>query len=181
MRSQTVFFMLLAVLGSGLAACSNSTTAPSSAPVTALASVTPPGGATGVDPTTPIVVEFDHAMLVGMDMYVSLHEGDVTGPTVLGTAAWSSDRTSLTFTPAVALKAATRYTLHIGGGMKDAGGNPIDMTTHGTPMGGQWATGQMMTGAGMMGGGGPMSGQEMGPGWMGSNGMYGMVFSFTTA
>ncbi len=181
MRSQTLVFKLMAALVSGLAACANSTTAPSSSPVTALVSVTPSGGATGVDPSVPIVVKFDHAMLAGMEMYVSLHEGDVTGPIVAGTAAWSSDRTALFFKPAGALQAAKRYTLHLGGGMKDADANPIDMTTHGMPMGGQWATGQMMTGAGMMGGGGPMSGQEMGPGWMGSNGMYGMVFGFTTA
>lgn len=58
--------------------------------------------------------------------------------------------------------------------MKDADGNPIDMTAHGM-MGGQWASGSMMNGWGMM------SGQEMGPGWMSSNGMYDMVFTFATA
>jgi hypothetical protein len=43
-------------------------------------------------------------------------------------------------------------------------------------LGGQWATVSVMTGGGMMGGG-----NEMGPGWQGTNGMYGMVFSFTTS
>ena len=47
----------------------------------------------------------------------------------------------------------------------------------GQMMGGQWASGSMMTGGGTMGGDGSM----MGPGWQGANGMYGMVFSFTTA
>jgi hypothetical protein len=47
----------------------------------------------------------------------------------------------------------------------------------GQMMGGQWASGSMMTGGGTMGGNGSM----MGPRWQGANGMYGMVFSFTTA
>lgn len=162
-------------------ACSGATTGPSSPPaVTALIGVTPAGGAISVDPNAPITISFSHAMASGMEMYVSLHEGDVTGPTVPGVMMWSSDHMTLTFTATNPLKSATAYTLHIGGGMKDADGNPIDMTAHGM-MGGQWASGSMMNGGGMMGGGGPMSGQEMGPGWMGSNGMYGMVFHFTTA
>jgi hypothetical protein len=118
-------------------------------------------------------------MASGMEMYVSLHEGDVTGPTVTGAMTWSSDRMMLTFTPAAPLKPGTRYTLHVGGGMKDADGHAIDMTANGM-MGGQWATGAMMTGGGMMGGG-VMGGPEMGSGWMGGNGMYGMVYTFTTA
>ena len=162
-------------------ACSGAATGPAStSAVTVLVSVTPAGGATSVAPSAPIVITFSHAMGSGMEMYVSLHEGDVTGATVLGVAMWSSDRTTLTFTPTASLKSGTAYTLHVGGGMTDADGHPIDMTAHGM-MGGQWASGSMMNGGGMMGGGGPMSGQEMGPGWMGSNGMYGMVFHFTTS
>lgn len=165
----------------GTIACSGAATGPGpSASVTAIVSISPPGGGTTVDPNTPIVITFSHAMGSSMEMYVSLHEGDVTGPAVSGAMMWSSDRMMLTFTPAAPLKSATAYTLHLGGGMRDANGNPIDMTAHGM-MGGQWASGSMMNGGGMMGGGGPMSGQEMGPGWMGSNGMYGMVFHFTTA
>ncbi|HXJ32168.1 MAG TPA: Ig-like domain-containing protein [Gemmatimonadales bacterium] len=126
------------------------------------------------------MMAFSHAMGSGMEMYASLHEGDVTGPTVPGFMTWSSDRMTLTFAPMHPLKSATAYTLHMGGGMKDADGNPLDMTAH-SMMGGQWASGSMMNGGSMMGGGGPMSGQEMGPGWVGSNGMFGMVFQFTTA
>jgi hypothetical protein len=43
---------------------------------------------------------------------------------------------TLTVTPTNPLKSATAYTLHLGGGMKDSDGNPIDMTAHGM-MGGQ--------------------------------------------
>lgn len=160
-------------------ACSGTGTGPASA-ATALVTVSPVGGATNVGSGAPIVVAFSQPMGSGMEMYVSLHEGDVTGPTVPGVMTWSSDHRTLTFTPTNPLKSATAYTLHVGGGMNDADGNPIDMTAHGM-MGGQWASGSMMNGGGMMGGGGPMSGQEMGPGWLGSNGMYGMVFHFTTA
>ncbi len=181
MRRRTMVVTLVGMLVGGLAACTTNSTGPAAVPLTALVSVTPAGGAAGVPSNVPIVVTLSHGMSSGMEVYVSLHEGDVTGPTVPCTAAWSSDRTMLTFTPAAPLSAATHYTLHVGGGMKDADGNPIDMTAHGMQIGGQWATDSMMTGSGMMGGGGPMSGHEMGPGWLGSNGMYGMVFSFTTA
>ena len=146
-----------------------------STPLTAVASVVPAGGSTGVDPTTPIVVSFTGMMQPGMEMYAALHEGDVTGPVVPGTWTWSADRTSLTFTPAAPLKSQTRYTLHLGGGMKDASGQPIDYSRCLSQYGGQWATGDMM-------GGGMMGGQNMmGPGWQAANGTYGMVFTFTTA
>jgi len=108
-------------------------------------------------------------------MYVSLHEGDVTGPTVPCAAIWSTGHDTLTLTPSTSLKPATQYTLHVGGGMKDADGNVIDMSQHGGMMGGRWATTSMM-------GGGMMGGQaEMGSGWQGANGNYGMVFTFTTS
>jgi len=170
---------VVSVVLAGATACSG-TEMGGTSDITALVSVTPAGGAASVDPNAPIVVAFSHAMASGMEMYVSLHEGDVTGPAVPCVGQWSSDRTTLAFTPAAPLKSAIAYTLHLGGGMKGADENPIDMTAHGM-MGGQWASGSMMNGGGMMGGGGPMSGQEMGPGWIGSNGMYGMVFRFTTA
>jgi Bacterial Ig-like domain len=177
MRSTVVAF-IGATLASTIA-CSGSTTGPTTV-ATSLVSVAPVGGATGVGSNASIVIAFSHAMGSGMELYVSLHEGDVTGPTVPGVMTWSSDRMMLTFTPTNPLKPATAYTLHMGGGMKDVDGNPIDMTAHGM-MGGEWASDSMMNGGSMMGGGGPTSGQEMGPGWMGSNGMYGMVFQFTTA
>jgi hypothetical protein len=176
-RTATVAVVSAVLIGT--TACSRTATGPTSA-ATALVSVTPAGGAASVAPGAPIMIAFTHAMASGMEMYVSLHEGDVTGPAVPGIVTWSSDRTTLSFTPAAPLTAATAYTLHLGGGMKDADGNPIDLAGHGM-MGGQWASASMMNGGGMMGGGGPMSGQEMGPGWKGSNGMYGMVFRFTTA
>lgn len=180
MPCRTATVVLASALLVGTIACSGAATGPGpTSPVTAIVSISPPGGTT-VDPNAPMVITFSHAMGSSMEMYVSLHEGEVTGPTVPGVMTWSSDRTTLTFTPSTPLKSATAYTIHLGGGMKDADGNPIDMTAHGM-MGGQWASNSMMNGAGMMGGGGPMSGQEMGPGWMGSNGMYGMVFHFTTA
>ena len=159
----------------GLTACSNNPTGPA-ALQTSFVAVAPQGGATGVSTTGPIVMRFSHAMQPTMQMYASVHQGDVTGPVIACLAAWSSDSTVLTLTPSSPLASATTYTLHVGGGMKDANGNVIDMTRYGAMMGGQWATGGMMTGGGMMGGS-----HEMGPGWQGTNGMYGMVFSFTTS
>lgn len=177
---------LLVVGGVGLVAgaCSESSTPldPQVEP-TALLSVVPQGGSTDVDRFAPVVVEFDHAMMAGMQEHAVLHEGDVTGPDVAGTWTLSTDRSTLTFTPAAPLAPSTLYTIHLGGGMTDANGDHIDFGTHGDHMGGAWAT-QGMMGGGMMGGGmmgGAMGEAHMGDGWQHpTNGSYGMVFSFTT-
>jgi len=143
---------------------------------TTVLSVVPAGGATGVDPNGPIVVEFSHAMRMGMERYAALHEGDVTGPVVQGSWSWSSDRLRLTFTPAAPLKARTQYALHLGGGMLDANGNLLNYDHCASQHGGRWAT-RSMIGGSMMGGASNM----MGAGWQHANGTYGMVFFFTTA
>src|SRR3972149_1496261 len=69
---------------------------------TTVLSVVPAGGTTDVDPNGPIVVEFSHAMRMGMEQYAALHEGDVTGPAEQGSSSWASDRLRLTLTPAEA-------------------------------------------------------------------------------
>jgi hypothetical protein len=143
---------------------------------TAAASIVPPGGSTAVDRNAPIVITFTRPMQAGMEMYMALHEGDVTGPEVRGTRTWSDDRRRLTFAPAEPLKPQTRYTLHLGGGMRDADGGLVTLAPCATRDGGRWATGQMMSGR-MMG-----ERDMMGPGWRHpDDGTYGMVFPFTTA
>lgn len=173
---------LVAGLAMIAAACGKDTTGPLQAP-TQLLSVVPQGGATNVDPTQPVTVTFSHPLAERMAEYASLHEGDVTGPEVSGTWALQQGDSVLVFTPDQALKRATEYTVHLGGGMMDAAGNDVGFDMYGSMMGGEWATDGMMMGGGgmggMMGGNGPNP--EMGDGWQGSNGMYGMVFSFTTA
>lgn len=146
-----------------------------SVPLTAVASIAPAGGSIGVDPAAPIVISFTRAMRSGMERYVALHEGDVTGPVVAGSWTWSADRTSLTFVPAAPLKSQTRYALHLGGGINDASGQPLDHRRCQSQHGGRWAT------TGMMGGGMMGNRSMMGPGWHGANGTYGIVFTFTTA
>lgn len=172
---------LAAALSLGAAACADNPAQPLEAPAELL-SVTPQGGSTGVSVGTTVVVTFDHAINPVMVEYAALHEGDVTGPEVAGTWSLSEDGTELSFTPDEALKPATTYTIHLGGGMMDASGQHVNFEHHGMEMGGQWATEDMMTG-GMGGTGGMMGGQghHMGDGWQGPNGSYGMVFSFTTA
>jgi hypothetical protein len=105
-----------------------------------------------------------------MSAYMSMHQGSITGPAVAMTANWSADRRTLTMTPTAPLTPGTTYYIHMGGGMMDANGRPIDYSAC-SGYGGQSATSGMM--------GGMMS--EMGAGWTGSDGNYGMVFSFTTA
>jgi hypothetical protein len=174
------------ILGISLAAasvllaggCSDDGLAPDRFGPTLLQAVAPAGGAASVSVGSTVTVTFSHAMMQGMEMLAALHEGPVTGPVVAGEWRWSADRTRLTFAPALPLKSATRYALHLGGGMRDARGNVIDMQRHGAHMGGQWATGGMMQGGGMMGSSGA---SHMGMGRKQASGSHGMVFSFTTA
>lgn len=136
-------------------------------------SVTPPGDATGVSTTTTVTIRFSQRMGAGMEQFVDMHRGDLTGPVVPMSCGWSGDRSTLTCSPDAALRAGTRYTIHVGAGMMGANGLPLDLNQ--MPMGGQWAY------SSMMGSHGGMSWNMMGPGWHGSNGSYGMLFMFTTA
>lgn len=162
-------------------ACAGEPAAP--APTTAIVALVPAGGATGVDPAAPIVITFSHAMQSGMEQYVALHEGGLDGPVVPMSCTWSGDRASMTCAPQAPLAAATRYTLHLGGGMRDQMGGGLDYEQCIAQHDGRWVTAAMMghglgegMGDGMMG-----DSSMMGPGWRHANGSYGMVFSFTTA
>ena len=137
---------------------------------TQLVSVSPRGGAVGVSTTPDIVLSFNHAMMAGMEQYLALHLGTVTGPTIPMSCSWSDGRKTLSCHPGQPLASATSYTIHMGGGMMDSDGQPVGMDSYGMGMGGQWATGGMMGGQSGM----------MGPGWQGAGGTYGMMFGFTT-
>ena len=140
-----------------LGACSDS-----AAPVAAtLTAVSPTPAATGVAPTTTISMTFGQPMMAGMEQYVDLHDGDITGPTVPMTCGWNQAETTLTCAPTQSLDSLTTYTMHLGAGMTDAMGHRMSLADW-TGRGGQWATGTMMGG-----------------GWTdGSH--YGMLFPFTT-
>jgi hypothetical protein len=142
---------------------------------TAFMSMSPAGGATGVAANSPITFRFSGAMGAGMEQYMDLHVGDLSGPEVPMSCAWSGDRTQATCTPTSPLAARTMYTIHLGGGMTSASGVAVDCTP-GLGMGGQWVMGGMMTGNH-----GGMAWGMMGNGWRNANGSYGMMFSFTTA
>lgn len=142
-------------------------------------SIVPAGGASGVDPGSPIIIMFSRPMQPGIQQYVALHAGDLRGAVVPGAWTWTSDRTMLTFTPAWPLAGQMPYTVHLGGGMRAMDGGFVDYDPCVEQYGGQWATDDMMRG-GMMRGGMMGGVSMMGPGWRDPNGTYGMVFSFTT-
>jgi len=169
------------------AACDSESTEPG-IEESALLSVVPQGNATGVDPNAPIVIEFTHTMMMGMEEYADVHEGHMDGTLVPGSWSWNQTRTQLTFTPVAPLKPQTQYVIHIGGGMQDQDGQHINYQEHGFGMGGQWMTQQMHQGGqhgygmGQGGMGGMGGGTGMGEGWVHpTNGGYGMIFTFTTA
>lgn len=135
-----------------------------------VAAVTPEGGATAVDPKSAVVIQFTGSMSLGTEGYVALHEGTVAGGVVSATWSWSADRTRLTLTPASPLRSLMPYTLHVGGGMRDASGHLIDLDRC-VRHGGRWATPQMMSDASSM----------TGPAWEHANGSYGVLFAFTTS
>jgi len=169
-------FLVPSLLGSLLliSACGNDVAAPNadSPRATRLTTLSPQGGATGVSPTVTMRIEFDGAMAAGIEQYVDLHQGDVSGAVHPMTCSWSADRSVLTCTPTTPLQSGTHYTLHLGAGMMSSAGSSVDMAP-GLAMGGAWMQGSTMGG---MHAGQPTS--MMGSGWRGQNGSYGMLFSF---
>ena len=150
-------------------------------------SVIPASGATNVDPRAPVIITFSSGMMTAMERLVVLHEGAVTGPAVAGTATWSADRTTLTFTPANRLKSNTVYVLHLSPNLLDSKGDTVDFAACASAVGGSPVPSSMMKGSnGMMGGGNGMMGGSngmMGSGWQPGSGTwgYGMTLMFTTA
>jgi hypothetical protein len=162
--------------GNSMTGPSMSGSGSSSAGAVAFMAVSPVAGASGVPVGSPITFRFSGAMGTGMEQYMDLHMGDLSGAEMPMSCAWSGDRTLVTCTPASPLASRTTYALHLGGGMMSAGGMAVDYTTYGPGMGGQWIMGGMLTGThGGMGWG------MMGSGWRNANGSYGMAFTFTTA
>ena len=160
------------------AACSaNSPATPTALTTTAAAllSVSPVGGATGVSSTASLTMTFSGAMGQGMEQSVDLHRGDTSGPIQPMTCTWSADRMTFACRPDMQMDPDTMYTIHIGGGMMNGSGMRMNVDK-GLQMGGQIVTGTMMGG---MHGGQPIS--MMGSAWRGSDGTYGMMFSFRTA
>ena len=181
----SIRFLSLAVLPIlALAACGgNSMTGPSAMNAAgsgsvgaSFMSVAPQGGMTAVSLSTPLTFRFGGPMATGMEQYFDLHMGGLDGPVMPMTCAFSSDRTVFTCTPATPLLPRTTYTIHMGGGLMDGSGRPMNFDPNGPMMGGQWIQGGMM-GSGHAGS--PWS--MMNPSWRNANGAYGMAFTFTTA
>jgi len=122
-------------------------------------------------------VRFSNPMGNGMEQYVDLHQGGIDGPVVPMSCEPSDDRTTVTCTPGPPLQSAATYTIHVGAGMTDQDGRPVEIEEHALGMGGQPVTAEMM--GGMHGG---QSTGMMGPGWEHpGDGHLGMAFAFETA
>ncbi|HUL50652.1 MAG TPA: Ig-like domain-containing protein [Gemmatimonadales bacterium] len=170
MRAAVLTSIVASIMPLIAASCSNSTGFYTGAQTaTVLESVAPAGGATGVSPTASVVVTFSSSTRSGMELFVSLHQGSVTGASIAHTATWSPDHSTLILLPSPPLQAGKQYTVHIGGGILDKFGNAVDMSQNGLNLGGLWATPALMNGSG-----------ETTFGWLGSNGDYGLLFTFST-
>lgn len=185
MRALTAVRMIVAVTAVLLSACGSDdhpggqmtmmggpSGYPASGAQPGLMSMWPGPGASVSAGAATIVLRFSVPMGVGMEQWVDLHRDDLGGPTIPLGCSWSADRTALTCLPQAQLAPGT-YALHVGGGMHDASGAPVDLGAY--HHGGQWAR----PGPGATHCGQPWGG--MGPGWYGANGSYGMVFTFTVA
>jgi hypothetical protein len=175
-RGISLVFTLVTTVGSNACSSADPTGAVATEEVT-FVSVSPVGGATNVDPASPVVVEFNHPMAEGQEVYCALHKGGLNGTEVPGQWEWSEDHHRLTFTPDQPLEHTHQYTLHVGGGMQCEHGHHMSFEQHGHAMGGHGFEESMFgEGGGRMG-----RHNHMGDGWQHQNGMYGMTFSFTTA
>ena len=165
-------FLLFAAITAVACSGGEETSAPSGSAV--VLAVAPAANSSGVSPTSPIAITFNHPMMVGMELLVVLHHGTVTGPEVAGTWAWSVDRTTLTFRPNESLASRTTYVLHLSPNLKDAAGNTVDFAACAGAVRGQPVPGGMFGWRGSCG---------TGPGWKAGSGTwgYGMSFTFTTA
>jgi hypothetical protein len=162
---------VVAVAATVAVACSdNSSNSEPSTSATALQSVTF-GPATFQHPGGTVAMQFNGAMMSGMEQYVDLHQGDTTGSEVPMTCSMSADRAMISCAPNTVLTPGAQYTLHMGAGMMGSNGTPVDMSA-GMGMGGTWMT------SGMMGG---HNGAMMGSGWTDTAGHGGMLFTFTAS
>ncbi len=167
--------LALAGMAFGAQACTDSMMDPDPGAAVFL-SATPSGQAVDVRPDGPIMLRFSGPMMARMERYVDLHRGGLSDPTVPMGCAWSADRATLTCRPDSPMERRTRYTLHMGGGLRDAAGRRIDTDQHRRHMGGEWADSARM--------GGMHSGTRMGDmpaGWRHPNGSIGMTFEFLTS
>lgn len=165
-----------------LPACSDSPVATDTEDtLAALLAVQPTGGAFGVAISTQVSITFSHPLPEHVAAFVDMHQGPLTGPMVEGTWSFTPDHMTLMFEPGQPMHSGTGYTIHLGGGMVDTFGRPVDLGTRRAECGGEWALGPMFDGAGMPGGHGWENSGHLGNGWAHTNGSYGMVFSFTTA
>jgi hypothetical protein len=127
-----------------------------------------------VSPDVTVAMQFSGPMAGEMEQYVDLHDGTTAGPVHPMSCAWSPDHARLACTPTMPLEAGSTYTLHMGAGLITAAGDTVSMIP-GTGMGGQWLMG------GMMGGHHADEPMAMMTGdWRGTNGSYGMTFTFST-
>jgi hypothetical protein len=174
MRKVAIALVASAAVAGAIACRAGDATAPEAD--TVLEAVMPSAGASDVDVAGVVTVRFSEAMATGMLDYLDLHAGGIRGPVVPTTCGLSADRRVMTCTPNRPLRPGSAYTIHLGSGMMDGDGRPVETESHGMALGGRPITGQMMDDRH---GEQPMS--MMGPGWRHSgDGHLGMAFGFET-
>ncbi|GAA4958563.1 PQQ-dependent sugar dehydrogenase [Actinoplanes utahensis] len=86
---------------------------------------TPPGGATGVAPATPVTVRFSEGMAAGTITSANLELRGPGGALVGRAVTYDAAEQTATITPAAALAAGTPYTVTVRAGVTDASGNAL--------------------------------------------------------
>jgi uncharacterized protein YkwD len=89
--------------------------------------VSPSINATGVAAGAPIQISFSQPVATGPTSAAFRLTDATTGRPVVGTIAWSPDRSTLTFDPAAALPAGHTFAASVSSGARDADGNPVSI------------------------------------------------------
>lgn len=90
-----------------ISACSSNPTTVTTDPSAQLMSVSPRGGSAGVSMMPSISLTFSQPMAAGMERYVALHRGGLTGPTMPMTCNWSDGQKTVTCSPNDTLASGT--------------------------------------------------------------------------
>lgn len=125
-----------------------------------------PRDSVAVDSIARVQVTFSGPLASGMEDYIDVHEGSITGPVVSLNCSQTGTGAIVNCSPRppFAWEAGTEYWVHVGGSLKGRNGGAVDLTSIGTALGGRIVTTEEL-GAGAH----PAATDSLGGGWVGDS------------